>query len=258
MIINQTGGGKTFKIYEDTINVTPNRTTQTVNPPEGYDGLRQVAVTGDVDLSSSNIKKGVNIFGVSGSYEGESTEILDTTTSYVGWYDPDMAALSSTYNAGGGSSTKVSAYVEFTAERTLKVSKASGKYQITLPTITSVKQSISSSRTVDTVYRYWSTRTWTVSTTSGVPYKVLMALKNDGFRGTVKLSGMLIATTGSSSELCLMYNGVPGATSAIITYTITDSAITGSLDVSATSGSVSGTNVGGSSHTLIPTRIEIN
>lgn len=69
MIINQTGGGKTSKVYDTPIDVTPNSYDQTVSPPEGYDGMMQVVVAGDSDLKSSNIKKGVNIFGFVGNYD---------------------------------------------------------------------------------------------------------------------------------------------------------------------------------------------
>lgn len=50
--------------------VTPKATAQTVKPDTGYDGLSQVTVNGDSDLVASNIKKGVQIFNVTGTYEG--------------------------------------------------------------------------------------------------------------------------------------------------------------------------------------------
>lgn len=55
--------------------VTPSASNQYVYPNDGYDGLSSVTVTGDDNLVASNIKKGVDIFGVTGTY---STEVTTT------------------------------------------------------------------------------------------------------------------------------------------------------------------------------------
>lgn len=67
--------------------VIPQATTQTVKPDTGYDGLFQVTVNGDADLIASNIKKGVQIFNITGTYEGTgtsgSTGITPTGTKII-------------------------------------------------------------------------------------------------------------------------------------------------------------------------------
>lgn len=63
--------GTVTELLGETTTVTPSSTQQVITPSQGYNGFTQVTVNTDVNLLPENIKAGVTIFGVTGTYTGE-------------------------------------------------------------------------------------------------------------------------------------------------------------------------------------------
>ena len=109
--------------------VTPGTADQTVSPDSGYSGLSSVTVEGDADLVAGNIKNGVSIFGVQGSYEGvtpslQSKSVSPSSSQQVVTPDSGYDGLSQVTVAGAPLQTRT---VTPTAEG-LTVQKSSSSY----------------------------------------------------------------------------------------------------------------------------------
>lgn len=67
-------------IQTETKSVTPGASAQTITPSNGK-YLTSVSVAGDSDLISGNIKSGINIFGVTGTYSGAGITLQSKTVT---------------------------------------------------------------------------------------------------------------------------------------------------------------------------------
>lgn len=103
--------------------VTPTVAEQVVTPDANYDGLSQVTVTGDANLTAENIKEGVSIFGVlgtlaassggSGNCEAYTIDVTNPTVSFTttsGDIKVWGYAYSTSSGGFGGTSTTVHAF----------------------------------------------------------------------------------------------------------------------------------------------------
>lgn len=102
-------------------NITPGASSVTVTPDTGYDGMTSVQINGDANLIASNIKSGVTIFGVTGSYAGSGTG----SGGYVTQDENGYIVIPSTGGNGGGSSsvsaTQHTIHLEFSDSTTANI-----------------------------------------------------------------------------------------------------------------------------------------
>ena len=82
-----TGAGKQEPKLQ-TRDVTPNTGSQVLVPGSGFDAIGTVNVAGDANLVPANVKAGVNLFGVVGSYEKKVSKTYTLGMFRISWpYD---------------------------------------------------------------------------------------------------------------------------------------------------------------------------
>ena len=107
--------------------ITPTTTQQTAILA-GYAALGDIIVEGDANLVASNIKSGVSIFGVSGSYVAtptyqtktatptESEQIITPDAAYDGLSQVTVGAVSSSYVGTGVTRQAATTYTPTTSD----------------------------------------------------------------------------------------------------------------------------------------------
>ena len=101
-ILNIPGGGSTPTI--ESLSVTPSATTQTFNS-SSVDGYKPVTVSGDSNLIAGNIKKNVQIFGTTGTYNPFEWMGTDVECLNANLYDATVQLSSTTFSSWTASTT---------------------------------------------------------------------------------------------------------------------------------------------------------
>ncbi len=123
-------GTSNVVINTQSVTVTPRKNPQSITPVNG-NVISDVQVYGDANLIASNIKKGVTIFGVVGTYEGEKEEMKTCTLSFNTYYA--YGSVTVTYIKNGTSTTTVipeysDVSIEVDCNTSITISCPAGRY----------------------------------------------------------------------------------------------------------------------------------
>ena len=159
--------------------VTPSASEQTITADSQYDALKRVIVEGDADLVASNIKAGVSIFNILGTYSAGGGSSIDTKTTT----NNDNTATSLSFTSMKG--TPIAWFLRLTSQ--VSSSGSTTYYYV-------VDMRYNGSNTTGNCFRMGSTRR-VDNVTSGYSYSY------SGTTLTISSSGSRTASPGS------FYNG---------------------------------------------------
>ena len=196
----------------------PDRTGKVITPDEGYDGLSQVMVQGDPALKPENIRKGENIFGVWGTYEGASAmpTISTRVASCAGMHFDNGNAFPVILVGSNEHPTTASDGYSYTDP--FPATSVTGCYVRGKWGYYSAGQLNSSASTfaADTArggYRFFGGYSWrnTARSTASMDYFLRLVaedLREDYFSGTMNCQPYAVADTGNGDYQWLLTSGV--------------------------------------------------
>lgn len=192
--------------------ITPSASNKYINIPTGYNGTASYyTISGDADLVASNIKSGVQIFGVTGTYTASgggidtsdatatAADLLSGKTAYAGGskITGTIATKTSSDLTASGATVSVPAGYYATA-----ASKAIANGSATTPATT-----ITANPTLSTTYTSGSGYQISVSKTQNVTPTVSAGYVSSGTAGTITVSGSAYVTQSTITNNTTLPSG---------------------------------------------------